>query len=305
MADLLSHKDTPNDDVGTALAAARSRIDAAGPEYGSREQLLADLEVWQDCELGRWMLVHGGWNASWTRYCIGYDPASPSANEVEHFFLSQSPAVVATRQRSRIFAEVLGDLVGPGTVAMSVPSGLMDALIRLPSAAAAEVLIGLDLDAEALAGAAANAAKSGLGNVCLARGDAWAPESAQVVAGDPAAYARGVDGAVDVLTSNGLNIYVTDDADVVELYRGYRRVLGDGGTAVISAVTTQAEWDLSDVSKADSRRALGLTLINDVQWTNYRSVELTTAQLISAGFEVTEVRFDERRIFPTFIATAV
>lgn len=305
MAELLSHKGNPNDDLADAVAAARARIEAAGPQYGGREQLLADLEVWQRCDLGRWMLVHGGWNASWTRYCVGYDPAAPSANTVEHFFLSQSPAVVATRQRSRIFAEVLGDLVGPGTVAMSVPCGLMDALIRLPSAAAAEVLIGLDLDAEALAGAAGNAAESGLGNVCLARGDAWEPQSAQVVTGDPAVYARGIAGGVDVLTSNGLNIYVTDDADVVELYRGYRRVLRRGGTAVISAVTTQDEWDLSDVPKADSRRALGLTLINNVQWTNYRSVDLTSAQLTAAGFEVTEVRFDERRIFPTFIATAV
>lgn len=305
MAQLLSHKDNPNDDLAAAVEAAASRIAAAGPEFGTQEQLRADLDVWQRCDLGRWMLVHNGWNAYWTRYCIGYDPAVPSDNEVEHFFLSQSPAVVATRQRSAIFAEVLGDLVGPGSVAMSVPCGLMDALVRLPDAASARVLIGLDLDAEALAGAGANATEAGLSNVCLAQGDAWASAAANVVAGDAAAYAAAIAGGVDVLTSNGLNIYVEDDAQVVELYRGFRQVLRPGGTAVVSAVTTPAEWDLADVPSGGSRRALGLTLINDVTWTNYRSVELTTSQLTAAGFEVTEVRFDDRRVFPTFVATAV
>lgn len=305
MADLLSHKDAPEHDLETAVAAARDRIEAAGPQYGDRAQLLADLDLWRQCELGQWMLVHGGWNAHWTRYCIGYDPDSPSANPVEDFFLSQSPAVAATRQRADIFAQVLGELVGPGTVAMSVPCGLMDALIRLPDAATAALLIGLDLDGEALAGASTNAADRQLGNVCLAQGDAWAPESAKVVAGDSDAYATAVAGGVDVLTSNGLNIYVADDAQVVALYRGFRRLLRVGGTAVISAVTTQQEWDLSDVSKEDSRRALGLTLMNNVQWTNYRSVELTTEQLTTAGFEVADIRCDARRVFPTFVAAAV
>ena len=223
MAELISHRGADVPELADAVAAARARIATAGPQYGPREQLLADLEQWQDCELGRWMLVHHGWNAYWTRYCIGYDRSDGEiTNPVERFFLAEAPAVAATRDRWAIMAGLAGELLRPGSVGMSVPCGLMDDLLRLPSAPAAAALIGLDLDAEAVAAAAENAAALDLPNATVAVGDAWHPEAAEVLVGDEAAYRRAVSGGVDVLMSNGLNIYVGED-DVVELYRAFRR----------------------------------------------------------------------------------
>ena len=304
MAELISHRGADVPELADAVAAARARIATAGPQYGPRAQLLADLEQWQDCELGRWMLVHHGWNVYWTRYCIGYDRSDDViTNPVERFFLTEAPAVAATRDRWAIMAELAGELLLPGSVGMSVPCGLMDDLLRLPSAPAAAALIGLDLDAAAVAAAAENAGALDLPNTTVAVGDAWHPEAAEVLAGDEAAYRRAVSGGVDVLMSNGLNIYVAEDDEVVELYRAFRRQVRPGGTLIVSALTTPAEWDLADVPIEVSRRSLGLSLINDVQWANYRTVETTTAQLVAAGFEVDDVRFDTRRVFPTFVAT--
>lgn len=303
MPEIISHREDDVPDLADAVAAAEGRIADAGPEYGPREQLLADLELWQQCDLGRWMLVHHGWNAHWTRYCIGYDRSDDAiTNEVERFFLTASPAVAATRERWGIMAELAAQLLTPGSVGMSVPCGLMDDLVLLPEAASAQALIGLDLDAEAVGQAIDNAAARGLANTVFAVGDAWQPGAARVASGDPTLYAQAVAGGVDLLMSNGLNIYVAEDDQVLDLYRAFRSLVRPGGTLVVSALTTPAEWDLADVPIEVSRRSLGLALINDVQWANYRTAEATVAQLNGAGFEVVDIRYDSSRVFPTFVA---
>lgn len=303
MPELISHRGADIPELAAAVAAAEQRIADAGPEYGPRAQLLADLELWQQCDLGRWMLVHHGWNAYWTRYCIGYDRTDDAiTNEVERFFLTASPAVAATRERWAIMSELAAELLTPGSVGMSVPCGLMDDLVLLPGAPAAKALVGLDLDAEAVGQAIDNAAAHGLTNTVFAVGDAWQPSLARVTAGVPELYAEAAAGGVDLLMSNGLNIYVADDEDVLALYRAFRGLVRPGGTLVVSALTTPAEWDLADVPLEVSRRSLGLALINDVQWANYRPVDTTVAQLAAAGFEVLDIRHDSGRVFPTFVA---
>ncbi len=282
------------------------RINEAGHEFGTREQLLADLAVWEQCDLGRWMLLNGGWDATWTRYCITYDrsAADPDTNEVEHFFLTQAPAIAATRQRAGIFRSLLSEMVSPGTTAMSVPCGLMDDLLTLPQTG--DLLVGVDLDPAAVAGATANAADQWISAHCVfAVGDAWNLADAQVASGSAHAYRTAVAGGVDVLASNGLNIYVPSDARVVELYRSFRRALRIDGTLIVSALTPPGQWAASDLPRDVSMRARGLMLINDVMWSNYRPVEVTIAQLHAAGLQVRDVLFDDRRIFPTFVATAV
>lgn len=307
MAGLISHDRGGDSDLAAAVAAATARIEAAGPQYGDRAQLLSDLDTWQQCDLGRWMLQHGGWNAYWTRYCISYGApgAATTSNPVEEFFLTRAPAIVATRQRSRIFAGILASLVTPGSTALSVPCGLMDDLLRLPDAPRAGLLIGVDLDAEAITEAADNATDTApLAPVVLAVGDAWRLDTADVVVGQPERFRETMDGGVDVVTSNGLNIYVADESAVVALYRSLRATLRPGGTLVVSALTPPSEWDMTGVDPADLIRARGLMLINDVMWANYRPAGVTEAQLHAAGFEAVEVHHDERRVFPTFVARA-
>lgn len=302
---LISHASGPSGDLAAAVAAAEQRISAAGPEHGDLAALRRDLAVWQECELGRWMLCNGGWDAYWTQYCIGYDATSASDNEVEHFFLTRAPAIRATRERSAIFTGVLAELVTPGSVALSAPCGLMDDLLQLPVGDRAAALLGVDLDPAAVAGATENARQRSLLAQCLfAQGDAWDLLSADVVVGDAARYRELLSAGVDVMTSNGLNIYVPDDTRVADLYRSWRGCLRTGGHLVVSALTPPEEWDLSDVPPKDLERARGLMLINGVMWANYRSRATTVEQLAGAGFEVESVLPDSRGVFPTFVARA-
>ena len=307
----ISHSRSEDADLAVAIAAARDRVAQAGPEFGSAEQLRSDLDTWAECDLGRWMLCHGGWNAYWTRYCVDYPRrraagASAATNPVEEFFLTRAPAIVATQQRSVIFADLLSDLVGEGVRAMSVPCGAMDELLRLPRADAAATVIGVDLDPAALSLAAENAAVRGLAvGTILALGDAWDLPAAVPECGSVDEYRRHLGVGLDVVTSNGLNIYVAQSDRVRALYASFRSVLRPGGHLVVSALTPPSEWDLTGVDREDLVRARGLMLINDVMWSNLRPADLTIAQLAEVGLEVVEVHHDARRVFPTFHARAV
>ena len=301
MAQLISHGQGELN-LQRAIAAALARIEVAGPEFGSQEQLHADLADWQDCELGRWMLVHGGWDAHWTRYAITYGctgGAPKSDNEVEDFFLTQAPAIAATRERSGIFSQILSQVVQPGTVAMSVPCGLMDDLLCLPHAGDAGRLIGLDLDPIAVSSAVNNVEALALADRCvISQGDAWHPEQAEVAFGDQQSYRAAISGGVDVLTSNGLNIYEPDDSRIVALYRAFHAVLHPGGQLVVSALTPPEEWDFAGVDPDILVRSRGLLLINGVTWSNYRSTQLTVEQLMVAGFDVHGIHPGRHGVFP-------
>lgn len=307
MPEVISHRHGTDADLAAAISGARARIAAADRRFGTREQLLADLEVFSQCDFGRWMLIHGGWDAYWTRYVLDYvPPADPAeANSVELFFLTRGSGIIATRERAAIFNEVINELLVPGTVAMSVGCGYMDELLRVPNAGRAARLVGVDLDPEALTGAAQTAAEQGLAELCLfAEGDAWDLPSAEVTIGDQATYQQLVTGGIDLITSNGLNVYVEDDDATTALYRSFRRAMRPGGTLVVSAITPPEDWDFTGVDREESRRLRGLMLICDVMWSHYRSEATTRAELAEAGFEVADVRWDTRRIYPTFLAVA-
>lgn len=307
MPEVLSHRPGTRADLAAAIAAARGRIDAADARFGTKDQLLEDLHALSRCEFGRWMLIHGGWNAYWTRYALDYVPPDDTAeaNPVELLLLTRAIGILATRERAAIFEDAISELIVPGAVAMSVGCGYMDELLRVPTAGRAAHLVGLDFEPEALSGAAQTAVERGLSQLStFAEGDAWDLLGARVVQGDPHAYRELVAGRVDLLTSNGLNIYVADDEQTTALYRSLRGALRPGGTLVVSAVTPPDQWDFSGVDREESRRLRGVMYLCDVMWSHYRSEELTRAQLAQAGFDVAEVRWDSRRVYPTFLAVA-
>lgn len=305
---LLSHGRTDSDQLAQAVQAAYSRIESAGSAF-DRDAMIADLELWQQSEFGQWMLCNGGWNGYWTRYAVSYpvrrangEPAP--ANDAERFFLEKAPGIVGTQQRFQHFQDVLGSLVIDGSVAVSVPCGVMDDLLTLPDLPDTATLIGLDLDADSLDLAWQTATEAGRqSQVTLGQADAWDLPGAVAIHGEAAAFGL-LAGRADVLTSNGLNIYVAQDERVVELYRSFRRALKPGGVLVTSALTPPKQWSLTGMDPADLKRAQGLLLINGVGWANYRTVEATRQQLEAAGFDVAEVRPDNYWIYPTFVARA-
>lgn len=310
MPQLISHSSPDGYELDDAISAARARILNAPADLGTTAELNAELDTWAQCELGQWMLINQGWNAFWTRYCISYPDRvaggeQEPSNEVERFFLSRSIQVVATQQRFRHFTRLLADYVLPGASALSVPCGVMDDLLATPCAADAGLLVGADLDPASLGLAAENAEERNLSDkVVLVEADAWNLKQPTSVRGNDAAFAELCATGFDVVTSNGLNIYVPDDDEVVDLYRSFREVTKTSGHLIISALTPPQDWDLAAVDADDLRRTQRLSLINDVKWANPRTASLTIEQLKAGGFDVVETHLDTARAFPTFLAVA-
>lgn len=295
---MLTHDSDP-ERIDHVVSLIRDRITAAGdkPHVTVDEQLdlLAQLA---DFPLGRFMLVHRGWNGYWTRQAVVYHAQtgrSRGADEFERPYtplearLLDLPLCRATQERFAHFRRLLQAQVREGVRMGSLPCGLMDDLLGLDfSGVSTFTLVGIDLDADSLRQAALEAEHRGLiGHASFLREDGWD---------------RGDDG-LDVLTSSGLNIYEPDDERIIALYRAFRHRMTRGGTLVTSVLTPSDEHDASQIDE-DSQR-LERIIFGDlvgVRFSARRSVALTTDQLAQARFEVTEVVYDRAHMFPTVVA---
>ncbi len=297
---LISHSMTGELTDSALREAAAVRIRAAGDLPGaSVDRQLALLDELAQTELGRFLLRHRGLDAAWTHRLVTHEPGSEHAvalTGIEKDLYERLPATCATRERYGIFRRELQALVHSGATLASVPCGLMGDLLSLDYRPFDDVsLIGIDLDADALAQVeAATSERASNARVTLSCEDAWA---------------LSLEGRADVLTSNGLNIYESDDARVTELYRSFLRALKPNGTLVTSFLTppptlsAESPWNMERVDPAALALQYVLFVrIVDVRWSAFRTHEQTRRQLEEAGFA--DIRFvdDAARMFPTVVA---
>jgi hypothetical protein len=297
---LISHGAHDSAGLAQRIEAIRARLQAGGDLPGaSVEQQLGVLDRFAATELGRFLLEHRGLNAYWTHRVVTYQagsaPTDP-ATAFQNHLLETLPAVLATRERFGIFQQQLQGLLRPGAVLASIPCGLMGELLLLDYAGLDDIkLIGIDLDTAALDAAQTLAQQRDLaGRVTLRHEDAWT---------------CGLNNEVDVLTSNGLNIYEADDARVTALYRLFFAALKPGGTLVTSFMTPppvlspQSPWHMAAVDQqALALQQLLFVRIIEAKWSAFRTYEQTREQLEAAGFSSIEFIDDRARMFPTVVA---
>ncbi|MGY6216468.1 class I SAM-dependent methyltransferase [Methylolobus aquaticus] len=164
----------------------------------------------------------------------------------------------------------------------------MDDLLTLDYSGAEDVVLtAVDLDPDSLSGAEANYRQRNppVTIECEAR-DAWNLESAD---------------RWDLITSNGLNIYVEDDERCTDFYRSVSRALRPEGVFIVSFITPPDEWQPTSASDLDYQRFLFQEVL-PVKWTCVRDEVKTRQQLTQAGFEVISVTHDEQRMFPAVVA---
>lgn len=295
---LISHQALQEQDQEELLSAARERLRGAGDMPGATvAQQLAVLDQLTEFELGRFLLANRGLNAEWTHRMVTYTPAEAAGmTPLERRVVEHLPAVLATRERFGVFRQQLQGLLKPGMTLASVPSGWMGELLLLDYAAAPDVtLVGVDLDQTALDGALALARQQGLADrLTLLRQDAWSADWS---------------GKVDVLASNGLNIYEPDDERVTALYRSFHDALRPGGTLVTSFLTPpptlspESPWKMDELDPAAlALQFLLFVRIIEVKWSAFRTHAQTRSQLEQAGFA--DIRFidDRAGLFPTVVA---
>jgi SAM-dependent methyltransferase len=297
---LISHGTHPASTVEDRVALRANRLRELGDLPGATvDQQIALLNELTSFEFGRFLLEHGGLNGYWTHEVVTYgtpdEIARPRAG-LELRLLEQLPAVIATRERFAIFRKQLQERLTSGFTAASVPCGLMGELLLLDYSGHPDLkLIGIDLDQHALDGAQMLAQTRQLADrLTLRQGDAWS---------------TGLKGEVDLLASNGLNIYEPDNERVIALYRSFHDALKPGGTLVTSFLTPppmlspDSPWDMSALDPAAlAFQHLLFTRVIEAKWNVFRTHAQATAQLEEAGFTGVEFIDDRARLFPTVIA---
>ncbi|MBB5460142.1 cyclopropane-fatty-acyl-phospholipid synthase family protein [Paraburkholderia sp. Cpub6] len=277
---------------------ARLRRDENVP-VATLEHQLALVDQLSRFEFGRFLLVNRGLDAYWTHRLVTHETDSlrrGEVSELEYLIFERLPAVLATRERFKIFCRELQARLKPGLVLASIPCGWMGDLLLLDYKSCSDVrLLGLDLDQNALDGALKLANERSLARqIELRRADAWEMD---------------LNAEVDILTSNGLNIYEPDNERVVSLYLKFFDALRPGGQLVTSFLTPPP--DLSDESpwdmNATTRSALALqqllfVQILEVKWSSFRTHSETRVQLERVGFRDVTFVNDRACMFPTVIA---
>ena len=271
--------------------AIPSNSTAASPEVARLRGELAAFE------LGRFLLENLGLNGHWTSYVLMHPERGRLTNvssdgspmtELESWLLNRCPILLATQERFRIFRALTQPLVRSGMKMASLPCGLMDDLLTLDYAGTEGIeLAGVDLDPVTLREAEENYHRlNPTLRVIFEQRDAWHLDS-------PARW--------DLITSNGLNIYVEDDGQCTELYRSVSRSLSANGVFIVSFITPPEEWQPRSSSDLEQQRSLFRDVV-PVKWSCVRDERKTREQLAQAGFHVETVHYDEQRMFPAVVA---
>src|SRR5690606_29849497 len=150
------------------------------------------------------LLQNQGLNGYWTHYILTHPWFGRKTNKnnrdetisnLEDFLLNRAPGILATQQRFEIFlTEIQKEVVNNATLAC-IPCGMMGELLYLNFDGIDTIqLIGIDYDSKALIDAKSLAEKQNLSHfVRLIERDAWQLNMYE---------------AFDLVSSNGLNIYV-------------------------------------------------------------------------------------------------
>lgn len=267
--------------------------------YASIKEQLELLQELAEFPLGQFLILNKGLNGEWTDYILlhpnkgrqtGLNSEGQPFSKLEDFFLNRAPSALATQERYTIFQEELQKLCKDNTSFASIPCGLMSDLLTLNFEGKEGIkLFGIDLDKSSIESVQARTP-----NVECIAGDAWSTSLPQ---------------AVDIITSNGLNIYESDNNRVVELYRQFFNNLKPGGTLITSFLTPppqldpQSEWNMAEVNLKDAgmQKVLFVDILS-AAWQSYRSSDQTINQLKEAGFEEIRIVKDRAGIFPTVVA---
>lgn len=250
-------------------------------------------------ELGQHLLKNRSLDGYWTRYCVVEHPKDrhrKNIHPLESFLLNETPSVLATQERFGIFQSQLQQRLRDEITIASIPCGYMDDLLGLDYQHAKNVkIVGCDIDAKSCNGTGENAKKYGLQPMvktyCM---DAW-----EVGNKFPKSF--------DMLTSNGLNIYISNLEKEIDLYRNFAKALKPGGYLVTSFLTPpptlepNSPWQNINMTALQKQKIIFSDVLG-VKWQNYNMPETIKDKLQKAGFHNIEIHYDQQKIFPTIVA---
>ncbi len=259
----------------------------------SSQQLINIVDELAGFDLGKFLIINQGVNGYWTDYLINTPRDKISQLPELEQSIMLSSLITATYQRQQIFKRENQLKVSNGNHLASIPSGLMSELLDLDYSQIDNINItAIDLDLQAFE--YSQQKYPGLYN----------KYNIQTMCCD--ALALDFTEQFDLISSNGLSIYIEDDKQVQQLFNNFYSALKPKGKLVTSFLTYphsfSSKSEQLDIPASDK---LGIAIFADilqVKWNSYRTTQQIKELVSNAGFTDIEVFGDQKYIFPTLIA---
>lgn len=295
--EILSHTTAPETWEEAKAEAAARILENREPIYGySQEALLELLDQLTKFDFGRKLLVNKGLDAASTALLTSYpnEFAYTPAHPLEKWIFERCPVVLATRERMRLFREAIAKNLRNGDHLVSLPCGTMNDIAGIQFKAFEGLRItGIDLDPQALAMAKRTMEQAH--PTTLQCCDAWELQLAR-----PA----------DILVSNGLNFYVSEDERLLALYKVFFDNIAPKGILITSTVAPpvdldpKTDWRLNAIDRLDvEKQAVLFKKIIASKWRNFRTAAQTARQLQSVGFGKIQILSGTSGMIPTILAS--
>ncbi len=293
-----SHQFTEYDEsmLQQKVASIKQRLSQTIPVSGLTYEELCDmLEQLAKIDIGKFFLINGGANGYWTDYFINFPRDKIASLPYIEQIIFNSEVMTATYQRQQIFKQQNQEKLQNGVHLAAIPSGLMSELLDLDYSSIKNIEItAIDLDQQSLEYSKQKYP------------DLYAKYTISQTCQD--AFEMNLHNRFDLISSNGLTIYIPDDELVAKLFSSFYQALKPGGKLVTSFLTYPASFpdkteQIYPKNQLKEQIEIGLFVdILQVKWNTFRTTEQFSQLISSVGFSNLKIIPDEKNIFPTVVA---
>ena len=282
-----------------------SEYDQAYTEIQQRisgnKTLEASLEGLGKVEFGRFLIEHRGLNAYWTDVMVNFPNYTAQMrqkySQLEQNMLDYFPTAQATQERFMFFKQAIKRHTKNGSKVLAAPSGLLPEFMQFNECAE---INNIDITAYDIDSNTQALLKSRLCETNLEPQVQYVCQNIFELM-DSNQY--------NLVVSNGLNIYIKDQAQVRSLYQIFYQSLKREGVLITSFLTPppimreDSPWDMTQIDSAwlVKQKQVFSDILN-VTWACYMTEDQFVNLLTEVGFQDIQLKWDKQRMFPTVIA---
>lgn len=218
---------------------------------------------------------------------------------IDELLIFRFPTMLATQERFKIFARLTQEALCSNIAIASLPCGRMRDLLALDFNSVSNVSIcGLDKDTEALTGARSLADTFNLSEKSVPSID-----FVEIDGLSSSVESYGLNKKFSIITSNGLNIYLTE-AQCEVFYANIFSMLKPGGLFITSHIVPPDDWNMAglDVLNLCLQKIFFAVIIKPLWSSFFKPVDVVKLQLEEQGFINVDIHYDSARSFPAFTA---
>lgn len=285
-----------DEDLQNKITEIKNRLEhtnsISGYSFAELAKMVDELGLF---DLGRFVLMNQGIDGYWTDYAINFPREKITTLPRLEQLILNSRVFMATYQRQQIFKRENQEKIQNGNHLASIPSGLMSELLDLDYSGISEIeLTAVDLDTNAF--------------IYSEEKYPLLYKKFKINKKYQDALQLEVVNQFDLISSNGLTIYIPDDAIVAKLFNNFYMALKPGGKLVTSFLTYTTNFlekteqlPINDIVQHKCDLAIFVDILQ-AKWSCFRTTAQITNLLKSNGFTDIKVFADDNYVFPTVTA---